>query len=227
MARVSKVLVGCVVLGAFLCGGCADPKKDADAQAFNEQAAHLQQLQDELARLQAENAGHLNRINSLESENGQLKSELAGGGAAGSAPDGWKSIPGGAMISVEGTVLFDSGKAALKTTGKGTLGQIAKTIAAQYPDHDVYVFGHTDTDPIKHSSWKDNYELSCQRALSVVRHLRSQGITSATLAACGWGEYRPVASNTSQTERSLNRRVEIFVMAPHGNTKGQRVAIGD
>ena len=82
-----------------------------------------------------------------------------------------------------------------------------------FADHDIYVFGHTDNVPIRESGWKDNYELSCQRALSVVRQLQASCVMQF-VAACGWGEHRHVADNASNATRQANRRVEIFALAP-------------
>jgi chemotaxis protein MotB len=73
------------------------------------------------------------------------------------------------------------------------------------------VVGHTDTDPIQKSSWKDNLELSAQRALSVARYLMEHGIPDKQLRAAGCGPARPVASNATAEGKARNRRVEIVV----------------
>lgn len=212
MMRRARAVGLMTVVGALVAAGCNDPNKKADNQnAMMEKEQQIQQLQDELARLQAEQAGQIERLSALESENSKLKSELA---SAPKADGEWKAIPGGAMISLDAQILFDSGKNVLKTTGKSKLTQIASTIQTKYAGYDVYVIGHTDNEPIRHSRWQDNFELSAQRALSVVRYLKSQGIAPDKLAAVGRGEFRPIASNASATERSLNRRVEIYAMAP-------------
>lgn len=211
MARVSKALMRLGMLAAIGAAGCANQKKEPVATG-PDPSAELKALQDQLAQLEKERQAAAARAEALERENGQLKMQLSQGGAA---PEGWTSIPGGAMISLEGKVLFDSGKNVLKPAGKKSLDEIASTIRSKYPNYDVYVFGHTDSEPIRHSKWTDNYELSCERALAVVRYLISRGVPGH-LAACGWGEHRPVASNAKATERAFNRRVEIYVMAPQG-----------
>ena len=147
----------------------------------------------------------------LRTELDQLKDELAQRPA--SPAEGWSVVPGGAMTSLDGTVLFDSGKAILKSAGRHTLDQVVRVILEEFPDHEVYIFGHTDSQPIRKSGWKDNYELSCQRALSVLRHLKDKGAMQY-MAACGWGQHRPVADNRTAKARQANRRVEIFAMAP-------------
>ena len=73
------------------------------------------------------------------------------------------------------------------------------------------VVGHTDTEPIKKSSWKDNLELSAQRALSVTRYLMDHGIPDKQVEASGCGSARPVASNSTADGKAKNRRVEIVV----------------
>ena len=190
--------------------GCEDPNAglgDQDQAALNA-ADRIAELEEHLNQADRDLAAERERNLALQNQINQLNDKLAQGGAA----DGWTTIPGGAMISIEGTVLFDSGKAALKSGARGTLGGVAQTIVDRYPGHDIYVFGHTDNEPIQVSGWKDNYELSCQRALSVLRHLRSAGV-SQDIAACGWGEDRPATDNRNASAKQVNRRVEIFAMA--------------
>ena len=156
----------------------------------------------------------------LENELASLRSELAQRPEPAAAPaPGWNTVPGGAMTSIEGTILFDSGKATLKTSARGTLESVVRVITAKYPDYDVYVFGHTDDTPIRKSGWKDNYELSAQRALSVVRMLRELGVENK-LAAAGWGEQLPVQTGHTANARQRNRRVEIYAMAPESHRSG-------
>jgi chemotaxis protein MotB len=217
MTRLPKALVLLGTLAVMVSAGCAEKKKDAGGDKVADDAALLKQAQLDLQRAQAEAKAAQDRLAELEAQNGQLKAQLSGATKEPAAAPGWKTVPGGAMISLDGTVLFDSGKNTLKPSGEKTLNDVAATLKSKYPDYDIYVFGHTDTQPIKHSKWKDNYELSCERSLSVVRYLMGKGIKPQSLAACGWGQYRPVAPNSTAAERAYNRRVEIFAMAPHGN----------
>lgn len=201
--------VGLLVFGT----GCSEPKAKAEPVVDQNAAAaaeRIARLQKELADARNGWAADRDKLNRLQAEIDRLNQELSRGAKV---AEGWTPVPGGAMISIEGTVLFDSGKAALKPGGKSTLDTVAATIKSQYPSAEIYVFGHTDAEPIRRSGWKDNYELSCERALSVVRYLRSQG-DSNYMAACGWGEHRPVASNADAASRQQNRRVQIFAMTP-------------
>jgi chemotaxis protein MotB len=198
-----------LVTGIVAAVGCQDPDKDfgpdQDAMAA---ADRIAELSDALDRCAQDRAAAEDRLLALQMENDQLRSELDNRGQAG---EGWTSIPGGAMIAIEGTVLFESGKAELRSTGQSVLDGVAQTIRSQYGNHDIYVVGHTDDEPIRVSGWKDNYELSCQRALSVLRYLRGKGI-GPNVAAAGWGEDRPVIAGRTAEARQRNRRVEIFAM---------------
>ncbi len=118
------------------------------------------------------------------------------------------------MIAIPGSVLFKSGKVTLRRESKNVLSKIASEITGNFAGKDVYVFGHTDTDPIKKSKWKDNRQLSTERALAVVRYLQTLSVSPKSLVACGCGEHRPVTSNNSSSGRSKNRRVEIFAVDP-------------
>jgi chemotaxis protein MotB len=194
--------------------GCQEPADDAlaDEQPTMSAEDRIRELQDrydeaERARILAEEDAR-----ALRDQNDRLKAELAELRSQEPAT-GWTGVPGGAMTSIEGVVLFDSGKAEVKPTGRRTLDDVAAAIRQQYAGHEIYVFGHTDAEPIRVSGWKDNYELSCQRALSVVRYLNGAGVTN-DMAACGWGTQRPVADSSTPSAMQANRRVEIYAMAP-------------
>ncbi|HOW74124.1 MAG TPA: OmpA family protein [Phycisphaerae bacterium] len=224
MFRTMECLVLAGALGLLIAGtGCNDPKAKAEPVVDQHAAAaaeRIAQLQKDLAEARNGWAADRNRLNQMQAEIDRLNQELSKGTKV---AEGWTPVPGGAMISIEGTVLFDSGKAILKPGGKTTLNAVAATIKSQYPGAEIYVFGHTDSEPIRKSSWTDNYELSCERSLSVVRYLRAQGDANY-MAACGWGEHRPVAANSSAASRQQNRRVQIFAMTP--TTKGEPAVRG-
>ena len=116
------------------------------------------------------------------------------------------------MISIEGNILFSAGNSELKNDARRTLRNIVNTLQREYGDKDIMVFGHTDDQPIRHSKWQDNYELSAQRALSVVRFLGENGVHQRRLIAGGCGEHRPKAGSRSASNRAKNRRVEIFAV---------------
>ena len=119
----------------------------------------------------------------------------------------------GLVITFVAEVLFDSGKADLKVDSLAKLEKVAGVLNTTVKDLNVGIEGHTDNVPIKYSGWKSNWELSSARALSVLHYLvDSQAMTAERLAATGYGEYRPVASNDSKESRQKNRRVEIVIL---------------
>jgi len=109
-------------------------------------------------------------------------------------------------VRVPGDVLFASGKIDLRSSAKQTLNQIAEVLQNDYADNTIRIEGYTDTDPIRRSKWKDNLELSLQRAAAVHRYLQSQGISADRMYAAGFGETRPAQS------KQRSRRVEIVVV---------------
>jgi len=119
----------------------------------------------------------------------------------------------GLVITFVADVLFDSGKAKVRTSAYGSLDKVARVLEDNVPQLNVGIEGHTDNVPIKSSGWKSNWELSTARALSVLHYLvDNKGISPDRVSAIGYGEYRPVASNDTKEGRQLNRRVEIVIL---------------
>ena len=114
-------------------------------------------------------------------------------------------------VTLQNTILFSPGKATLKKATSAELDHIRSVLRSKYSGRQIDVVGHTDSDPIKKSKWKDNLELSAQRALSVVRYLVAQGIPKKEIRAVGCGANRPIVSNANASGKAKNRRVEIVV----------------
>ena len=114
-------------------------------------------------------------------------------------------------------VLFAPGQADIAATGQQQLSQLAVAladIAAKIPDDINWVLqvdGHTDNLPVRAGRYADNWDLSTERALSVVRFLVSQGVPAARLAATGYGEFQPLTSGDTVEDRRLNRRIELKI----------------
>lgn len=117
------------------------------------------------------------------------------------------------VIQLPQDILFESGSATLGSDGRGTLAEVA-SVLADIDDRSFQVEGHTDNVPIATARFPSNWELSTARALSVVRLLVDRGVNPMTLSGAGYGEFRPVAENTSPEGRRRNRRIEI-VMLPN------------
>src|SRR3989338_4454842 len=110
-------------------------------------------------------------------------------------------------------VLFDSGKADIKQEALGVLDKVADVLKENIGDRNIGIEGHTDNEPIKHSGWKSNWELSTARATSVLHYIvDNKGIEPEKVSATGYGEYRPVSPNDTSEGRRQNRRVEIVIL---------------
>ena len=114
-------------------------------------------------------------------------------------------------------VLFAPGQADIGATGQSQLAQLAVAladIAAKIPADINWVLqvdGHTDDLPVRAGRYTDNWDLSTERALSVVRFLVMQGVPAERLAATGYGEFQPLASGDTAADRRLNRRIELKI----------------
>ena len=112
-------------------------------------------------------------------------------------------------------VLFGQGQADIAAAGEQQLAKLAVAltqIAAEIPediDWVLQVEGHTDDIPVRAGRFADNWDLSTERALSVVRFLASQGLPPNRLAAAGYGEYQPLDSASTDYARRRNRRIEM------------------
>jgi chemotaxis protein MotB len=149
-------------------------------------------------------------INQLEQELAKLRAGARKGG------EDWVTFNNFDMLSVPGSVLFESGRANLTPGGRSKIAQIASDIRGRFPNRDIYVFGHTDDQPIRKSKWQDNWELGAARALMVVRALRDAGIPDEFLVQANCGQHRPRASNAGDKGRSQNRRVEFYAVQRKG-----------
>ncbi|MFA5145420.1 MAG: OmpA family protein [Candidatus Omnitrophota bacterium] len=119
----------------------------------------------------------------------------------------------GLVITVVGDLLFDSGKSKIRHEAYPVLDKVAQVLQENVPQLKVGIEGHTDNQPIRHSGWKSNWELSTSRALSVLHYLvNEKGVSPDRLSAIGYGEYHPVAGNDTKDGRQLNRRVEIVIL---------------
>ena len=114
-------------------------------------------------------------------------------------------------VTLPNAILFDPGKAQLKKSTITELDHVLSVLKEKYAGKQIDVVGHTDSVPIKKSPWKDNWELSTERALSVTRYLIKRGIPEDKIRAVGCGASRPIASNATASGRARNRRVEIVV----------------
>ena len=202
------------VIAMMLLPGCTDWKKKYKALNVEHQnlkglldreRAEKGQLADQLSQSQA-------TIDDLTNKIEQQKQTPAQATGFGDGYDvAFDAAAGTITVTLPNAILFSAGKASLKQATSNELDHIQSVLQSKYAGKQVDVVGHTDSDPIKKSKWKDNWELSAQRSLSVVRYLIDRGVPKDAIRAVGCGAARPVASNSTASGKAKNRRVEIVV----------------
>ena len=108
-------------------------------------------------------------------------------------------------VSMQGDILFDSGRASLRGPAKKSLDQIASVIKSNYPGKRIVVVGHTDSDPIRKSGYKSNHHLGFERGWAVYEYLSSRGVADSNMAVSSYGPTEPMGT------KKESRRVEIVV----------------
>lgn len=116
------------------------------------------------------------------------------------------------VLELPSGVLFASGQAKLSKGGEGALQEILDVLK-EFQDRRFMIAGHTDNVPIRSRRFKNNWALSTARAVSVVDYMvEDAGFPATNLAAAGYGEFSPVASNDTEDGRQQNRRIEIILV---------------
>lgn len=134
------------------------------------------------------------------------------------------------ILRFDNQLLFDSGEATLDTKALDVLVDISPVINEHHSAiGKLLIEGNTDNVPIKNLEYRDNYELSTQRALVVLYYLRDEiGFPREKLVAVGYGEFNPIADNSTEDGRSQNRRTDIVLLKAAGNLEnGENTAERD
>lgn len=209
--RITKVLGTALLLAGFVLGGCNNLKEE-NALLMEENQNLREQLADRNSALDAATmtareremeAARLRR--ELQEQQRQEQSEPQRTGFEGIAGVTGSMSAGEVTATVESDVLFDSGKATLKSAAKQSLDQVANVLNSTYAGRSIRVAGHTDTDPIRKSGHKSNYHLGFERAYAVREYLISRGVPSNRIYLASYGPDKPRGS------KAQSRRVEIIV----------------
>jgi chemotaxis protein MotB len=159
-------------------------------------------LQSQLADLQKDKDTAAQMARNLENE---MRSDLE------SKDVTISKLQGKLTVNILDRVMFDSGEAVLKPEGETVMRKIAALLAA-HPTLKIHVIGHTDNVPIR-ARFASNWELSTARALAAVHFLTEKaGVDPRRVGAVGYGEYRPVADNSTPEGRAKNRRIAITIL---------------
>jgi chemotaxis protein MotB len=200
------LLTGLIFVTGFT--GCSTLRKAKQADALEEENAQLKATIEDLQKVKVTKETKVSELEeaklalerSLQKEISEYKAKL-------------KMTERGLVISFLAEIFFDSGKDVVRTDAKPVLQKVAAVLKDKVADSYVAIEGHTDNQPIRHSTWKSNWELSSHRALAVLHYfIDSCGIVPTRLSAVGYGEFKPVAENDTIQNRQKNRRVEIIIL---------------
>lgn len=179
---------------------------EARGTDLSDMTALRERLQHELEAARAREAAQQGRLSALRNMARQFRDMIAAGQLR------VRIVRGNMVVELPENVLFDSGRAELREAGQEALGRVAEVLTA-VPNRNFLVAGHTDNVPVgRRSRYDSNWELSAERGVAVVRYLADHGMPAERLAAAGYADTQPVASNDSDEGRAQNRRIEIIVL---------------
>lgn len=225
----SPLLIALALLALPACQSTMDQallaEQDQQLQALNtERSKQMSQL----TRLQRENQTLAEQISFEQQRNSELQQRVAATEAALKAHDAEAdrintalegtnievSRRGGHIVLAVPTELtFASGKAELNKAGRDGLTKVADLLKSEYAGKTFWIEGHTDSEQPKKSGWKNNLELSANRAMSVANFLTGDMAVDAThVRIAGYGEHAPKQANDTPEGRAANRRVEILIL---------------
>jgi chemotaxis protein MotB len=214
-----QIITTLLAIAASGCGVSKDEfaaaQRDAaeNQKKYEEQAQKTAALEKKVAELEQKNKELTTTSAKLEAKSAQyeqLASSLQNQIASGQIEI--SELRGKMTVKLKDKILFASGSAALNKDGKAALDAVAEAFKG-IKDKNVIVAGYTDDVPTGKSGFKDNWDLSTARAISVVRYLQSKDVPPELLGAAGFSQFRPLAPNDSAENRSLNRRIEIALTA--------------
>lgn len=201
--------IGLLVAAAGLTG-CKNKQKQETAMLEEENATLRNQLAERTKALEDTNAEKRSLEQQLVALRKDSNSPTGSTGTEGGTftRDGveWSAGAGEVTASIQGDVLFDSGKTTLRSTAKKSLDSVASILKGEYSGKSIRVSGFTDTDPIKRSGYKSNYHLGFERAYAVREYLVSKGIEQKRISLASYGPDAPKGS------KPQSRRVEVVVL---------------
>ena len=209
---MSRTLLGTLlVLVTMVSTGCNQKSLEEENSLLTEENQTLRaQLEDRNAALESSRQELQDRdleVSSLRRQMGGMSHTAAAGatGFEGIAGVTGSFGAGEVTATVESDILFDAGRATLKTAAKQALDAVAQVLNPSYGGKEVRVSGHTDTDPIRKSGHKSNYHLGFERSFAVRDYLVSRGVARTRIYLASHGPDQPRGS------KSASRRVEIIV----------------
>lgn len=185
------------------------------AALVDNQTKQISNLQTQLADITAKYNDALNRIGQGSPLPANLTNALTT--FADQNPDIVEFDAERGTVKFKSDLTFASGDATLTPSAVSALDKFSKILnSPAAAGYELMVCGHADNQkvsaPTMSKGHKDNWYLSAHRALSVAESLQKQGISPKRIGAVGYGEYRPVADNSTKAGMALNRRVEVLIL---------------
>ncbi len=210
--KTTRLISLLALVAATTLVGCKNNQQSVDSLTTENESLR-KQLDDRNAALEAADRERQAAITRADDAEAKLK---AGGASTPGAGDknfaGIEGVSASQIgnelhVSIEGDVLFDSGKAGLKETAKKSLDKVAAILKEKYPGKSIRVAGFTDTDPIKKSAFKNNYYLGFDRAYSVREYIITKGLDGKVISLSSFGPDVPLKT------KAQSRRVEVIVVS--------------
>lgn len=206
-----------------------------DKQVISDQDAQLEALTSDrsrmtsqLSRIQSENRTLAEQIAFEQQKNTELQQRVSAAEAAIKQRDVETDMlntsfqglnvdvgrrGGYIVLGLSSELTFGSGKAELNKQGRDTLTKVGDVLRTNYAGKTLWVEGHTDNEQPKKSGWKNNLQLSANRAMSVAEFLTGElGLDPTHVRVAGYGEFAPKQPNDTPEGRAVNRRVEILIL---------------
>jgi chemotaxis protein MotB len=197
----SKLAADCKVAAELQAKGAQQVQQQNDALMKN-----LNASKDELVALRTQKAENDKRLAAIEDIQRQFAKMIDTGALKVSARRGML------VLSLPAEVLFPSGVAELSKDGEMKVLEVGITLK-KFQDRRFMVIGHSDNQPLQKASiYKDNWELSTARALTVSRFLAQAGMNANNIMPSGAGDHDPIFPNNSAANMARNRRIEIALL---------------
>ena len=178
-------------------------KAESDKEALNSDLLAMKKSLEDLKRAQAAAEKRAKAFRDLV---GKFKQMVDAGKLAVEIRNGLM------LVKLPDHILFDPGKTDLKKEGSDAIGQVTKILNG-VEGRKFQVAGHTDNQPLgKKSRFKSNWELSTERAVTVVNLMIKEGMDEKRLSAAGFADVLPIAGNDDDEGRRKNRRIEIVLV---------------
>ncbi|MEK5393074.1 flagellar motor protein MotB [Margalitia sp. FSL K6-0131] len=208
MQKLSKVFNGIFVSGVgvldYTKPAPQDSIKSNDGMKNQVTAPKTKQNIDQLKKLQDQDKEELKELQAKV--NAYIKEKKMEGKFATSLTDE------GLLLTIRDNVLFKSGRADIRPKDVHTAKELSNLLVMN-PPRNIMISGHTDNVPIHNANFQSNWELSVMRALNFMKIiLENKQLDPKNFSIKGYGEFKPIASNSTDEGRAKNRRVEVLIM---------------